>query len=392
MGTDSSNANNDIASSFRAKATAMKSWKPNSNPSNRDRLELYALHKQAVNGDAPSTFSNTASGPEKAKYQAWKSKNGMSSEEAMRNYLQECDRQMRVYGTTPQTPHTTPNVRNASNSPNSGGNGTTVPRGLAAIPLLCAAALESRPAYIRRLAQTPQESAWWRRQEPLCAPPGNIGALPEMLVLVLARIVEYISLAANPRHRGGGGGHGGGMPPLLLPAPFIQAFLWPVHNSLLSIWMGVVLVHTLVTSAGAVLQTIIWGARRTGISLSRVWNDQIALCATSITNMCEDHQAVSCRVVGLVLWPMPYVIQLLGLGTIGMNAVRGVGGGGNNNNSNTNTNNGGGVGTLTCTMYCTFLIATWWYWLLVVPWLASCLLGTAISTGFCFFVIEMAGI
>ena len=304
----------------------------------------------------------------------------------MRMYLQESDRQMRVYGTTPQTPHTTPNVSSSNASPSGGANGgATVPRGLAAIPLLCAAALESRPAYIRRLAQTPPDSAWWRRQEPLCASPGNIGALPEMLVLLLARIVEYVSLAANTQPRGPGGG--GGVPPLLLPAPLIQAFLWPVHNTLLSIWMGVVLIHTLVTSAGAVLQTIVWGARRTGISLSRVWNDQIALCATSITTMCEDHQAVTCRVVGLVLWPMPYVTQFLGVNSINTT---------NNPNysgvRSRNSTPSAGAGTLTCAIYCTFLALTWWYWLLVVPWLASCLLGTAISTGFCFAVIELAGV
>ena len=36
------------------------------NIQNRDRLELFALHKQAVSGDAPETLVSSASAPEKA--------------------------------------------------------------------------------------------------------------------------------------------------------------------------------------------------------------------------------------------------------------------------------------------------------------------------------------
>ena len=108
------------------------------------------MHKQAVSGDAPSTFSSSASAADKAKYQAWKTKVGMTQPESMRLYLSEAERQIRVYGNlTPQTPQATPN-ENSSNGNSfmngSNGNGTTMetPRGLAAIPLLCAAAAESR--------------------------------------------------------------------------------------------------------------------------------------------------------------------------------------------------------------------------------------------------------
>ena len=59
---------------------------------------------------------STASGPERAKYQAWRSKSGLSQEESMRLYLQESDRQIRVYGSAanPQTPTLTNNVSEAS--------------------------------------------------------------------------------------------------------------------------------------------------------------------------------------------------------------------------------------------------------------------------------------
>jgi hypothetical protein len=35
---------------------------------------------------------------------------------------------------------------------------------------------------------------------------------------------------------------------------------------------------------------------------------------------------------------------------------------------------------------------TWWYFLLVLPWLSACLLGTALSSGACFALIEFAGV
>ena len=52
--TMSTKSSSSAAAAFRAKVEAMKAWRPASAVSNRDRLELFALHKQAVAGDAPS--------------------------------------------------------------------------------------------------------------------------------------------------------------------------------------------------------------------------------------------------------------------------------------------------------------------------------------------------
>ena len=56
-------------------------------PSNKNLLELYALFKQATVGDnnteEPGMFDFTG----KAKWDAWNSKNGMSSEEAEKEYI-----------------------------------------------------------------------------------------------------------------------------------------------------------------------------------------------------------------------------------------------------------------------------------------------------------------
>ena len=67
-------------------------------PQNRDRLELYALHKQAISGDAPASYPADGGTAEKARYQAWKAKRGLTADEAMAAYIAECDRQVRVYG------------------------------------------------------------------------------------------------------------------------------------------------------------------------------------------------------------------------------------------------------------------------------------------------------
>jgi acyl-CoA-binding protein len=310
-------------------------------------LELYALHKESVSGDAPSTFSSTASGPERAKYQAWRSKSGLGQSEAMRLYLQESDRQIRVYGSAvanPQTPQVTPNTTNSTTGVGNP-NESTTPRGLAAIPLLCAAAAESRDAYLRRLSQTPLESAWWGRQEALCGTPGTLSAVPETVIIQLAKMVEHWSLTSSK---------------------VVSAFLWPLHNSLLALWTLVILWLTLLTSSWSILQILVWGARRTGISLTRVWQDDLGLTTQSISGMCEPHQAMTCRVVGLVLLPVHWTVGLFKTMVPSM--------------------------TFASLLFVASMLLTWWYWLLVLPWLSACLLGAAIASGACFAVIEFAGV
>lgn len=353
----------DLTAAFRAKAQFMgKQWEPQSAPSNRDRLELYALHKQAVSGDAPASLSTTAGPAERSKFQAWRSKSGVAQDEAMRLYLQEADRQVRVYGTknqavltsasassngtTPQTPHPTPNNGGANTA--HGGETTITPRGLAAIPLLCAAAAESRPAYLRRLAQTPLEAAWWKRQEALCAPPGTLGALPETLLLAVAKFLEHVSLT-SPTSRN-----------------LVASFLWPLHNSLLSLWMLVILYLTTLRCAWNTVLILVWGSRRTGISLAREWDDNLPLVGQSVEAMYERHQALTVRLVGVTLLALPTVLNFLKKRIPNM-AVASV-------------------------LFVVFILMTWWYWLLLEPFLMTCLMGTAVASGVCFALIEFAGV
>lgn len=348
----------DLTSLFREKANYMKNWKPASAPSNRDRLELYALHKQAVVGDAPNSIASAASQPEKSKYQAWKAKKGIVQQEAMRLYIQECERQVRMYGSSSQTPHDTPSLTADACSGNAGASSGAAPRGIAAIPLLCAAASESRPAYLRRLGNTQIENAWWSRQEPLCASPGTFWSVPEAAVICVASVVEKLSLTLF---------HGDAP----IPQKVMQSFLWPMHNSLLSIWMGLILTHTVLGAALEFAQTLFWGARRTGLSLQFIWNEKVRLAADSILTICEAHQPLSARLVGLALLPYTAVVAFVG-------AAQGAAGG--------NVLVSAGLYVLV------MLVCTWWYWFVVLPWCTALFLITAFFSGNCFALIEMAGV
>ena len=58
-------------------------------PSNETLLQLYALYKQANEGDAPSDPpSNPFDFVGKAKYEAWSSYRGISNDAAMQQYVE----------------------------------------------------------------------------------------------------------------------------------------------------------------------------------------------------------------------------------------------------------------------------------------------------------------
>lgn len=275
----------------------------------------------------------------------------------MRLYIQECDRQVRMYGSTSQTPQNTPSLTGGNNGNHAGGSGSA-PRGIAAIPLLCAAASESRPAYLRRLTNTLIENAWWSRQEPLCASPGTLWSVPETAVIGVASLVERMSLTLFR----------GDTP---IPQKVLQSFLWPMHNSLLSTWMGLILVYTVLGAAVEFVQTLFWGARRTGLSLQFIWSEKVQLSADSILTMCEAHQPLSARLVGLALLPFTAVVAFIG-------ALQSATGG----------NLLVAAGMYVFVMF----IATWWYWFIVLPWCGAFFLWFAFLSGGCFAVIEMAGV
>lgn len=278
----------------------------------------------------------------------------------MELYLQEADRQVRVYGSaSAPIPHhsqnrTPPNSRTPQSTPATDNVNNTLPssptpRGLAAIPLLCAATAESREAYLRRLSQTTLETAWWVRQEPLCAPPGSFASFPEALLLSTARFLEHITLTTPGKN-------------------LVASFCWPLHKTFLVLWMLIILYVTVLLSALNSMTILVWGSRRTGLSLDREWIEIIPLVAHSVTMMCEPHQPLTSRLVGLVLLPFSSLFEFLNR-TLTENSM-----------------------ALANTSMILVMVATWWYWLLTVPFFIWSLLWIAFGLGFCFVLIEFAGV
>ncbi len=379
------------ASQFRAKVAQMKNWIPNRTPTNRDRLELYAFHKQAVASDAPERSSNgkpissspSASSPaERAKYNAWKSKRGMSQSQAMTAYILEAERQIQLYGTAPSvTPTNTP-VEGSTNgttdrSSDSASIGTSsvllTPRGLAAVPLLCAAASESRSSYLQRLesnvSSSPDASnGWWVRQEPLCADPGTIFALPETILLTMAILVERLSLSLLSDSSTRALDH------FALRPAVVQSLLWPLHNVFLVIWIKIIFLSTLTSSSVLMLKTILLGSKRTGVTLETIFSQEIRPCKRGTASLCASHQAATVRFLGLFLYPLGMVcnfadrVRMIALPLVGLQT---------------------GL-LLGCATFLILSVISWWYWYLVLPWVTIMGISTALGTGWCFAIIELA--
>ena len=328
---------------------------------NRDRLELYALHKQVASGDAPNESIATSSDAEMAKFNAWKTKRGMTQDEAMRNYISECDRQIRIYGTTAvsatQTPTTTPSAEQTMELQH---DTVAISRGLAAIPLLCAAASETRPAYLSRLRSTSPNDGWWAKQEPLCAEPMTLWATPETLVLYLAAFTERLSLFV--------GGDDFKKYSLPLKPSALQAFLWALHNTLLAIWISVILICTALGSISILSRTILFGSNTTNVPLETTFETEVAPSGKICRELCLPHQALSIRLVGLSLWPLVLISDI----------------------TETVLKSAGTV--MAGITYIAIITFTWWYWLAVLPWLAFMAVCLSISLGIGFFLIELSGL
>jgi acyl-CoA-binding protein len=76
----------DLKKKFEAAANAAR--KLSQRPSNEQMLELYALYKQATEGDVKGSRPGMLDLTGRAKYDAWSRKKGLSAESAMKSY---CD-------------------------------------------------------------------------------------------------------------------------------------------------------------------------------------------------------------------------------------------------------------------------------------------------------------
>lgn len=83
------NAPADVRAAFEAAFAATKTL--TQRPDNATLLELYALYKQATEGDGPGERPGLSDLVGRAKWGAWTALKGMPAEEAMRRYTERVD-------------------------------------------------------------------------------------------------------------------------------------------------------------------------------------------------------------------------------------------------------------------------------------------------------------
>ncbi|KAF0685846.1 Aste57867_22321 [Aphanomyces stellatus] len=84
-------------STFEEAVAAIGSWKPANQPSNDEKLAIYALYKQATVGDCNTSRPGMMDFTGKAKWDAWNAKKGVSQDDAKAQYIAEVARQMAAY-------------------------------------------------------------------------------------------------------------------------------------------------------------------------------------------------------------------------------------------------------------------------------------------------------
>jgi len=279
------------------------------------------------------------------------------------------------------------------------------------MPLLCAAASETRHAYLQRLASTTTNrngifsDGWWRKQEPLCGDPGTIMSLPETALIVLATAMESFSLSLNDittdnasstkRIRGKNSNHSTTTTPKnhpststttltnkfltqKLPTSTIQSFLWPLHNSLLIVWMLLIFLYTATGTAIIAARTMLIGDQTKRTFLEEVLVQEIRPLKMGVGELCAAYQSVGVRLLGLALYPIWMVGEM-------------------GDKCREKLRDDGGMGDLiglyaAVGFYVSSVVLLWWYWFVLLPCMATWGIFVSIGLGWCFGLIEFAGV
>ena len=85
-----------IETDFQEFADKIKNIK--AKPDNNELLQLYALFKQATVGDATGERPGIFYQKERAKFDAWKEREGMEKEDAMKEYIELAQKMIEKYG------------------------------------------------------------------------------------------------------------------------------------------------------------------------------------------------------------------------------------------------------------------------------------------------------
>jgi acyl-CoA-binding protein len=87
----------DLNKDFKQAQETVKKLK--SRPSNDELLALYALYKQAESGDVSGSRPSMFNLKDRAKWDAWSEKKGVSKDQAMKDYTQLVGKLVKTYGT-----------------------------------------------------------------------------------------------------------------------------------------------------------------------------------------------------------------------------------------------------------------------------------------------------
>lgn len=77
----------DLENKFNEMLKKVKDATVDFNPTNSQKLKLYAFYKQATIGDVEGECPSAINLIERAKWQAWNAIKGMNKEDAMQGYL-----------------------------------------------------------------------------------------------------------------------------------------------------------------------------------------------------------------------------------------------------------------------------------------------------------------
>ena len=81
----------DLETRFNEAVDFIQKGQGDANPSNDQKLEFYALYKQATEGDVSGKRPGMMDFVGRAKYDAWEKVKGTSSEEAMQKYIDKLE-------------------------------------------------------------------------------------------------------------------------------------------------------------------------------------------------------------------------------------------------------------------------------------------------------------
>jgi len=124
------------------------------------------------------------------------------------------------------------------------------------------------------------------------------------------------------------------------------------------------------------------GKRTTGTTLEDIFWEEIEPLSVAVKDLCGAYQSLGVRLLGLALYPMGVVC---GLADVCRKRLSGI------------HVSVGGVGDrfglyVALGVYVLSVTVLWWYWLVVLPWMAIWGIMLSVGAGWCFGLIEFAGV